>query len=61
MDNMLTCAQVAKRLGVTTRTLHNWRADGIGPDYVRLTASAVRYPMAALEAFIEARTVKAGA
>lgn len=61
MSKMLTTTKTAEILGITTRTLHEWRANGTGPSYVRYSAKTVKYPENELNEWIAARTVKAGA
>lgn len=58
-QGLLTTGQAAKILGVTPRTMINWRNLGKGPRYIRLgkIRSACRYERAALEAFLLSRTV----
>jgi len=48
---------VSARLGLSVRTLRNWRVKGIGPKFVRLSRRAVRYAPADVDAWIAARTV----
>lgn len=58
-DPMLTTAQAAEWLGVaSTRTLEDWRRQGVGPDYVPLTPRMVRYRLSALRAYVSAREVR---
>ncbi|WBT08121.1 helix-turn-helix domain-containing protein [Corynebacterium sp. SCR221107] len=59
-NRMLTAAQAAERIGVTTRTLFTYRKEGTGPTYVRYSAKTVKYPENELNEWIAARTVKAG-
>jgi excisionase family DNA binding protein len=54
-DRMLTTRQVAERLGVSIRTVETWRYRGEGPPGVSLARKAVRYPEAALEAWLAER------
>ena len=42
----------AEILGVSVRTLEDWRAKGKGPKYVRI-GKMVRYEVGALESYIE--------
>lgn len=51
---LLTPREAAQTLGVSTRTLFTWTASGQLPA-VRLGARSVRYSLADLHAFIEAR------
>lgn len=43
LPTMLTSAEVARALKVTTSTLCHWRARGVGPRVVWVTPSAPRY------------------
>lgn len=49
---LLTDLELAALTGLAQPTLRNWRALGIGPDWVRLGGRAVRYPAVAVQAFI---------
>ncbi len=49
VSDLLAPEQVADNLGVTTKTLANWRARGTGPRYVRV-AGRIYYT---LEAYAE--------
>jgi DNA-binding transcriptional MerR regulator len=40
---LLTPAETAERLGVTTHTLARWRRQGRGPAWRRLSRGTVRY------------------
>ncbi len=55
---MLTIREGAKRQGVATVTLRNWLAQR-RLEYVRLSARAIRIPLAEIERLIEAGTVPA--
>lgn len=46
----------AERLGVSVRTLQQWRRTGGGPPYVKMN-SAVRYNPEAVDAWLAERTV----
>lgn len=48
----LTQQEAAKFLGVTSRTLRNWRSAGFGPQPIR-DGVAMLYDRAAIEAFAE--------
>jgi hypothetical protein len=50
VGSLLAPNQVAEALGVTTKTLTNWRARGMGPGFVRI-AGRIYYPRAAYDAF----------
>ena len=49
-------AAMARRLGVTKRTLERWRAAGNGPPYVRLGPRRVVYDEAACDAWAISRS-----
>ena len=48
-------AALARRLGVSKRTLQRWRAEGGGPPYVRLGPRRVAYDEAAGTAWAASR------
>lgn len=43
--------ELAARFGVTPRTLQTWRKENIGPDYLIVGKSTVRYRLADVEAY----------
>lgn len=43
------------RLGLRPATLDKWRVTGGGPEFLRLSARAIRYDAAALDAWASAR------
>lgn len=47
---------VARRLGVSERTLMRWRGTGEGPPFVRLGSRRIAYRLADVEAWAAART-----
>jgi hypothetical protein len=53
---LLTPQEVARVLGVDTKTLSNWRYIHRGPDFMK-DGGVIRYPRAALAAYITQRTV----
>lgn len=60
----LTPAQAGELVGVSPQTLANWRWLGMGPAYIKLTpgrGGRIRYPRAAVEAWLNERTTAAGA
>lgn len=57
---LLDTAEAARRLGVAAQTLVGWRRRRFGPPFVVL-GRLVRYPAAAVEAFIAEKTVLPGA
>jgi predicted DNA-binding transcriptional regulator AlpA len=50
----------AERLGISVRTLQQWRRTGDGPPYVKM-GSAVRYNPEAVDAWVADRTVNSTA
>lgn len=44
--------QLAEMLGMAPITLQRWRAEGTGPDWIRIGARAVRYPAEAVEQWL---------
>jgi predicted DNA-binding transcriptional regulator AlpA len=49
-------AALARRLGVSQRTLQRWRTRGCGPPYVRLGPRRVAYDEAASDAWAASRS-----
>jgi predicted DNA-binding transcriptional regulator AlpA len=56
-NELLSQREVAVRLGVSARTVEGWRARGVGPPYLRLSARAVRYRSSDLEQWLARRRV----
>ncbi|QSR23864.1 DNA-binding protein [Hyphomonas sp. KY3] len=52
---MLDEKQAAKHLGVSARTLRNWRVRGGGPKFVRVSARCIRYKRGDLQDWIDRR------
>lgn len=50
----LSSAEAAAALGVTAKTLANWRAGGLGPRPTRLGQNKVLYRVADLDAWLDA-------
>jgi predicted DNA-binding transcriptional regulator AlpA len=59
-NELLSQRQVAVRLGVSARTIEGWRARGVGPPFLRLSARAVRYRSSDLEHWLDQRRVADG-
>ncbi|RUU99674.1 DNA-binding protein, partial [Mesorhizobium sp. M7A.T.Ca.TU.009.01.3.1] len=55
LEVFLTPTNVANALGISAKTLANWRVSGFGPKYVKL-GSRVVYSTAELVIFVESRT-----
>lgn len=53
----LSAGEVAERLGVSTKTLANWRYLGHGPRFQKLSARKVVYPVAEVVAWENTRPV----
>ena len=52
---LLTEDEAAEMIGFTPRFLQNRRLSGDGPRFIRVSARAIRYRIADLEAWAEAR------
>jgi hypothetical protein len=55
-DVLRTTPEAATQLKVKTATMEAWRVRGGGPEYVRLSARAIRYRQSDLDRFIRDRT-----
>ena len=56
-DRLINEKTAAKFLGVTQRTLQNWRLKGGGPKYIRISARCIRYRKRDLIIFADERLV----
>ncbi|MEO6458941.1 MAG: helix-turn-helix domain-containing protein [Bdellovibrionota bacterium] len=56
-EQLLTEDQAGSFLNLSVRTLQAWRHRGGGPQFVRISSRAVRYRMADLRSFTEAKIV----
>ena len=56
-NELLSQRQVAARLGLSARTIEGWRARGVGPPFLRLSARAVRYRTSDLEQWLDEHRV----
>ena len=54
-DQYLKATQAAKFLSMSTATLARWRMHGLGPDYIKISATVVRYSRAAIERWLAER------
>lgn len=52
-QHLLNETAAADVLGVSPRTLANWRSRGGGPHFVRLNGKAIRYRASDLDEFVE--------
>lgn len=50
----LSTEQAARYLGVSVKTMQNWRLDGTGPEYVQRGNKIRRYHVRKLDAWLEA-------
>ncbi|WP_405615267.1 helix-turn-helix domain-containing protein [Streptomyces sp. NBC_01508] len=60
----LTPAQAGREMGVSPQTLANWRWQGIGPEYIKLTpgrGGRIRYTRRAVDEWLRERTSTTGA
>jgi predicted DNA-binding transcriptional regulator AlpA len=53
---LLTTHAIAQVLGIRPRTLQDWRRRCVGPAYIRLSATRVRYSVPVVEAWLQMRT-----
>ena len=56
MQNHLSRAQLAARLGRATGTVAHWARDGIGPKFIRVAGGRVAYRLEDVEAWERAHT-----
>ena len=54
-ERLLKPAEVAARLGITGRSLQQYRSSGPGPQYIYIGPRCVRYDPDDLTAFLKAR------
>lgn len=54
---LLTPAQTAEFLKISVSSLRHWRYSGKGPPVVQLAPGTFRYPLSALLAYINSRTL----
>jgi Helix-turn-helix domain len=45
MESNLNTAEAAKWLGLSARTLQDWRQEEIGPNYIEISPRCIRYAM----------------
>jgi predicted DNA-binding transcriptional regulator AlpA len=60
-DDLLDSRAAALYLSLSERTLERWRRDRSGPNFIRLSARAIRYRLADLRAWRDGRTVECSA
>ena len=54
-EKLLSPPEAAQIFGITSKCLANWRLRGGGPQFVRLSATRVRYRQSDLNLWIEER------
>lgn len=54
-DELLTEHQVAEYLGMSVKTIRNWRWSGRGPNHCRLSPKLVRYEFSQIRAWVESK------
>ncbi|MFJ3719069.1 helix-turn-helix transcriptional regulator [Streptomyces sp. NPDC090057] len=62
-EELLTPKQVRAVYGFSEQSLASWRWMGTGPDYIKTSpgrSGRIKYKRSAIEAWLEARTLKAG-
>ncbi len=57
MDKLLDTKQLADYLGIAVSTILQYRADGTGPQYIKL-GHLVRYRISDVEAWLEAKVAR---
>jgi predicted DNA-binding transcriptional regulator AlpA len=57
-DPLLTIEQVSDWLGKPKNTLYAWRTRGLGPECIKV-GNSLRYRRSAVEAYLEANTLRA--
>ncbi|OUJ17127.1 AlpA family transcriptional regulator [Acetobacter sp. DsW_063] len=55
---VLTEKQASEFLGISGRTLQNWRRTGDGPSYVQISQRRIGYSLKALRDWVAARSVR---
>jgi hypothetical protein len=53
---MLDPQKAAERLGIPSRRLKDWRNNGVGPAFIRLSHKSVVYDSDVLDEFLRSRT-----
>jgi excisionase family DNA binding protein len=55
---LLTAAEVAERTGLSVETLAQWRSQGRGIPYVKISRNCVRYRQSDLDGWLAERIVR---
>ena len=54
-DPLYDEGQTAKYLGISVRTLRNWRWSGKGPEYCALSGRLIRYELSQVQAWVQSK------
>ncbi len=57
-SELLTPDEVAKQMGLSIETLAQWRSQGKGPMYVKISRNCVRYRQSDLDGWVAERIVR---
>jgi predicted DNA-binding transcriptional regulator AlpA len=55
---LLTAAEFAQQTGLSVETLAQWRSQGKGPPYVKISRNSVRYRQSDLDGWVAGRIVR---
>jgi predicted DNA-binding transcriptional regulator AlpA len=57
-STILTATEVAEQTGLSVETLAQWRSQGKGPPYVKISRNCVRYRQCDLDGWLAERIVR---
>jgi len=57
-STILTATEVAEQTGLSVETLAQWRSQGKGPPYVKISRNCVRYRQSDLDGWLAERIVR---
>jgi predicted DNA-binding transcriptional regulator AlpA len=57
-DGFVTTAELAQHLGVTQSHIKGLRRRGLGPSFIKISPHCVRYPVAAVQEWLQAHAHK---
>lgn len=57
-DPVMTPEATSEYLGVSPLTLKDWRSQGRGPDFIRISGQLVRYRKSSVDRWLAAATVE---
>jgi hypothetical protein len=58
MTNYISASEAARIIGIVPTTLANWRYQGKGPAFIRISSRCVRYRWEDLQVWIASKTVR---